>query len=86
LIESERVLILTTSLVLLNGWTRHIAIATIDATITIFGLQNGFTLLTFIKELTSVGRHGFYFLMTTAWAGDFRLQNDSGHHSFIFLL
>jgi hypothetical protein len=68
-----------TTLVLLNRRTRHITITTIHATITIFGLQDGFAMLTIVKELASIRGHGFCFLMATLRASNFGLQNESFH-------
>jgi len=82
---TDLVSVATPLAVFLNRRARHVAIGTIDATITLLGLQHGPTAFAVIKILASIRWHGFCFLMTAFRAGDSRLKHDlvfNGHPKF----
>ena len=62
---------LTAILIFLNRWTRYSSVRAINTTISFFWFQNRFTILTLVKELTSVCWHIFYFFMSAVWTGNF---------------
>lgn len=64
---------LATGLIQLDRWAWNGSITAIHTAIIGLWFQNCMTAFTFIEELASIGRHGFFFLMTTGWTGNQRL-------------
>jgi hypothetical protein len=61
---------LATILIQLNGWTSNSAIATKDATVSLFWFQYLFTAFALIEVLARICGHYFFFLVSTVWASD----------------
>ena len=59
---------LTTLYVLLNWRTRNSAITAKYTTVALQRFQSSFTIFTFVKELTSICWHYFFFFVSTSWA------------------
>lgn len=51
----------TTGFVLLDWWTFHSPVTAIHTAITLQGLEHRLAVLTFVKVLTGICRHGLFF-------------------------
>jgi len=62
--------ILATICVFLDWWTFFTAVAAKHTTVKLFWFQNCLAFFAFIKVLTIISWHGFFFLVSAMWAGD----------------
>ncbi|MBU8884182.1 hypothetical protein KSK37_13945, partial [Kaistella sp. DKR-2] len=61
---------LATFFVLLNWWTSYTSVTAIYTTVALFWFKNLLTFFTFVKILTSVCRHCFFFFVSAVGASD----------------
>jgi hypothetical protein len=54
----------------LHWRTLHRSVAAKDTTIPSFGFEYGFAIFAFVKKLTGISGHSFFFLMLTIRTGD----------------
>jgi len=68
-----------TGFALLHRRAFYRAIRTEDTTVTAQRLENGMTVLAFVKPLAGIGGHGFGLAMPALRAGEGGVQNDMLH-------